>query len=590
MSILTEKPINEILNYNFFIPAYQRGYRWTEQQVEDLLADIDNFIPRQVENTDKKTWYCLQPIVVKKCGEETKRKNNLDGIWYEVIDGQQRLTTIFLIICYTNKEWGCKQKNFEWQIKYETRNDSYAFLQNFKKDISSSQISINEDNIDYFYISKAYDTINNKLKDYNEENQNDFQSKFKSNSKVIWYEVLSDKDSVEIFTRINMGKIPLTSAELIKALFLNSSNFNDSDPAKIRLKQLEIASEWDRIEYVLQNEEFWYFINNTESSLPTRIECIFNLMECIEGKKNGNDQYATFRFFSGKFKSNSEKEIESNWEEIKTLYQTLEEWFTNRELYHKTGYLIATGADIKDLIVASRNKQKVEFKKYLNEKINEKIKCEDVSDLEYGNPLIKKILLFHNIQTMLSNENESSRFPFDRYKKGHWDIEHIHAIATEMPTDKQHKIDWLNNSQEFIDCEDLKIEISSYIQNYDEKNKADTDSFDKISKKVLDHYSKKSNEGKPHEDINDISNLALLDSGTNRSYKNAVFPVKRRTIIEKEKNGTFIPICTKNAFLKYYSNNVSQLTFWDTDDRKAYLDNINALLFPSLSRKEDVHE
>ena len=44
--------------------------------------------------------------------------------------------------------------------------------------------------------------------------------------------------------RINIGKIPLTNSELIKALFLNSSNFQNQE-SKLRLRQLEIATEWD---------------------------------------------------------------------------------------------------------------------------------------------------------------------------------------------------------------------------------------------------------------------------------------------------------------------------------------------------------
>ena len=98
MSCLTEKAIGELLDFNFFIPSYQRGYRWSERQIEDLLEDINAFIPTQIEKSDKKTWYCLQPVVVKECDERTKIENDLQGTWYEVIDGQQRLTSIFLII------------------------------------------------------------------------------------------------------------------------------------------------------------------------------------------------------------------------------------------------------------------------------------------------------------------------------------------------------------------------------------------------------------------------------------------------------------------------------------------------------------
>ena len=597
MSCLTEKTIEELLEYNFYIPAYQRGYRWTERQVEDLLSDIDAFTPYQIEKTNKKTWYCLQPIVIKECDEETRTKNNLKGTWYEVIDGQQRLTSILLIIHYANEMWIAKQKIPEFQIKYETRDESFAFIKRQEIDESQVNANINYDNIDFHHISKAYNKIHNWVINYENNfnkklNNNDFQSNLKTHSKVIWYEVSHEKDAIEIFTRINTGKIPLTNAELIKALFLNSSNFQKIKSEEVRLRQIEIASEWDSMEYSLQNEELWYFMNNFQNQHPTRLEHIFSIIysiakdECIETKhrerenikseeqvkkrktegnltfdeKYGSDEYATFRFFSEKFKLKSKDEVDVNWKEIKRIFQTIEEWFADRELYHKVGYLISTGEEIKDLLKQVKDKKKKEFRKLLDSKIAEKVKCDDLEALEYGNWRIKNILLFHNIKTMLNNKNESSRFPFNRYKKESWDIEHIHAVATEMPLNKQHRIDWLNDAKEFIeDDHDLVSKIIDFVSFYDDRIKANPDSFDELANLALDYYSKKSN---IESNINDLSNLVLLDSGTNRSYKNAVFPAKRKTII-REKDGAFIPICTKNVFLKYYTPQIHQMSFWD---------------------------
>lgn len=83
-------PIDQLSMYRFFIPSYQRGYRWTQDQVTDLLCDIDTFSPRETAKDDARTWYCLQPVVVKLRSQETNE--------YEVIDGQQRITTLFLIV------------------------------------------------------------------------------------------------------------------------------------------------------------------------------------------------------------------------------------------------------------------------------------------------------------------------------------------------------------------------------------------------------------------------------------------------------------------------------------------------------------
>ncbi len=566
MSCLTEKTIGELLDDKFFIPSYQRGYRWTKRQVEDLLNDVWDFITKPGKKENE--WYCLQPIVVKKTNSH-----------YEVLDGQQRLTTIFLILKHLERFIESERKCFE--IEFETRNTELINSKEFLQEIDAKTVIESKTNIDYFHIFQAYE----KIKDWFQEKANrgersissKFITPFLESTKVIWYEVASDKDAIEIFTRINMGKIPLTNAELIKALFLNSSNFPNSESEEIRLRQLEIASEWDRIEYSLQNEELWYFINNSENELPTRIEHIFNIMKNIEGVQNGNDQYSTFRFFSEKFKTNTKDEIDNNWKEIKRIFQTIEEWFSDRELYHKVGFLITSGEKITDLLIDVKSSQKKDFKKLLDLKISEKIECDNLEGLEYGDGRIKNILLLHNIQTMLSNKNETSRFPFDRFKKENWDIEHIHAIATEMPKNKQHRIDWLNNSKEYInDDEKLTSSIYDFVSSYDEKIKENPESFDELANSVLEYYSKKSN---IETDINDLSNLVLLDSGTNRSYKNAVFPAKRKTIINKEIEGTFIPVCTKNVFLKYYTPDPEQMTFWDEKDRTAYLDVIKNVVY-----------
>ena len=67
------------------VPACQRGYRWTHQQVSQLLEDIRDFTQR--ENPQPAEFYCLQTLVLR-----------LNEGTYEVVDGQQRLTTVLLIL------------------------------------------------------------------------------------------------------------------------------------------------------------------------------------------------------------------------------------------------------------------------------------------------------------------------------------------------------------------------------------------------------------------------------------------------------------------------------------------------------------
>ena len=106
------KSVRELLGYNFYIPEYQRGYRWTKQQVMDLLNDIKDF---QLNNPQCYQFYCLQPLVVRKMTEvDTQEKDLGEGTWYEVIDGQQRLTTIYLILRALKEKLNEKQGGVEF--------------------------------------------------------------------------------------------------------------------------------------------------------------------------------------------------------------------------------------------------------------------------------------------------------------------------------------------------------------------------------------------------------------------------------------------------------------------------------------------
>jgi uncharacterized protein with ParB-like and HNH nuclease domain len=545
-NLLTLKTINELKEESFYIPSYQRGYRWTPKEVEDLLDDISEFTPRYVEDTDKKTWYCLQPIVVKKKSDDQ----------YEVIDGQQRLTTIYLILKYLSSRLVDPKKLFN--LNYETRQNSTSFLRDLKKDDTDTS------NVDFYYISEAYRTICDWF-DQPHFNINDFESKFEFHSKVIWYEGNED-DSISVFTRINIGKIPLTNSELIKALFLNSSNFDKNKSDKIRLKQLEISTEWDNIEHSLQNNRFWYFLNG-KNIATNRIEFIFDLMNI---ERDFSDNYSTFRFFNKKFTNKSQETIEINWLEIKRYFQRFEEWFEERDLYHKIGYLIAVDViTIKELYKKSALLTKQEFRELLDDEIKNDLKNVYLEELQYGDKKLKSVLLLYNVLTMLKNENDNSYFPFDIFKGGKWDIEHITSITETVPTKKE---EWLNDARVFIDeTAEGGSALWKVAKDFDCSN---DEKFEQLFLNIVKHF----NSYLEDTDINDISNLALLDSETNRGYKNAVFPLKRKTIIDREKSGTFIPICTKNVFLKYFSSYPPKISFWTQEDRENYYKDLELVL------------
>ncbi len=560
MNKIELKIINDLLSCSFYVPSYQRGYRWTELEVGDLLKDIDEFVPREIQGSEK-SWYCLQPVVVKKRDDGS----------YEVIDGQQRLTTVYLILYYLNQDFVESRRDKLFEIEYATREDSKEFLKNPEIE--------NDSCIDFYYMHTAYNTIKSWFESKEAQgnfDKNDFRSKLKFHTKIIWYET-EEENPITVFTRLNIGKINLTNAELIKALFLNSSNFrtndkeNDKDKEKMRLRQLEIANEWDTIENALQNDKLWYFLSN-KSKDDNRIEYIFDLMNT----SGDTDPYSTFRFFSGKLIGKTEKEMKDNWEEVQKYYQRFNEWFTERELYHKIGFLLTAKKtdktnDIKvlrDLYDKSSEMKKSEFLSYIDGLIRNKYKKLNIFDLDYEDKPTLSVLLLYNILTMLRNDCDSSYFPFDDYKLNKWNIEHIASRKDPSTVPPANRETWLTDVKGYIENDTegkaLLKKIDLCLKNAEY---GDDDKFSKIYDEVDAYFNRYMTDP---DSIDGISNLALLDEKTNKSYKNAVFPLKRKYIIDLDKRGGFVPICTKNVFLKYFSDYPPKISFWTQDDREKY--------------------
>ncbi len=580
--------IYDLLGMNFFIPGYQRCYRWDRKQVKNLLDDIWEF-KGKCSGTD---FYCLQPVVIKLMSDEDKQNNKISEKeeWYEVIDGQQRLTTIRIILSYVVKrhlrrslEEAYAKKEFT--IKYETRENIQFFLDDIKPC---------SDTVDAYHISEAFDEVEKwfsaELKN-NYNDINDFLKVFlgkedKDNPvKVIRYEISEDIEQVDVFSRLNIGKIPLTNAELIKALFLNSNNFTESND--VNLKQIQIATEWDRIEQTLQDDSFWYFIYQGKKKYATRIEYLFDL------KMNNNDEneyFYTFYEFIKEFNSNKldngNPNIDSIWLGLKKYFLIFEEWFNNNELYHLIGYLIANKYDIKEIIKLSKLDSKIVFKKELRKIIKKEVHC-DLDSLEYNDLKIRKILLLFNLETLIQNQS-NVRFPFNLYFKQNWDIEHIRSQSDKV-IKKEERKPWamdlleyfteetnLKKQKTFIDADssDRKPRLSNLVKIVESDN-INENWFVEVYNSMKEDF----NEGNDFANKDSISNLALLDAATNRSYGNAFFPVKRNTIIKKDMSGIFVPLCTKNVFMKSYSSrSIIDNLSWTQTDADDYLEAIKGTL------------
>ena len=610
------KSVAQLLDMKFFVPSYQRGYRWTEQQVKDLLEDIQDF---SLTKHQEGEFYCVQPLVVREMNEEERKQNSLEGKWYEVIDGQQRLTTMYLILTYLKDV--IKMSGYRddlYQIKYQREtNKEQSLLQSI-----SNITEINDNKADLYYLTKAYCVIKNwfeenkiKKPKFCETLLDEEKGDKSNNIRFIWYESV-DEDPIKVFTRLNIGKISLTNAELIKALFLNRTNFAKEGNA-IRLRQQEIAAEWDHIEYRLQNDEFWLFLNAIGDNRPTRIDFIFDLIcekniLALENEKIeviGTDEYKTFRYFYQYFKE-KDANIAYCWEVVKKYFQTFQEWYDDIELYHYVGFLVEYKT--KNVILTlvnewEKNVNKQSFLIYLKREIKGII--ENLLDYKYnseGNDKTKckPLLLFHNIQTVI-NQNTIQKdkyktatfykFPFHLYKIENWDVEHIHSSTDNPEDDVQTQREWLLNVYLSVG-EELQEKIAKCLSKESSDNSQDDNDIKALFDKIKSSFS--TQEEWTPEEKNRIWNYTLLDSSTNRSYGNAIFPAKRRVIISKDKGqriaipqfssrggkwelkepisdiSSFVPPCTKQVFLKYYSPTIADNNYWTKTDAEAYQNDI----------------
>lgn len=564
------KSISEILDKDFFIPSYQRGYRWDTQQVEELLEDILEFVNK---DKVKKEFYCLQPVVVKK---------NTNGD-YRVIDGQQRLTTIFILLQYFKRllEDDYFIENV-YSISYETRSNSQNFLDKIEK-----VDEINKMNIDFFYMSKTYITIKAWFKE-NIINKRITKNKFlealivseikeevidgekikidyANNLRIIWYEI-QDKKEIDVFTRLNSGQIPLTPAELIKALFLLDKKGKENE-------QLLLASQWDEIEYKLQDENFFAFINGEVYDKPTRIEFIFDLIANNKEKKvkiehlRKDDKLRSFYIFNELIK-NPKQDL---WDEVKTYFRVFDELYNNNDYYHLVGFLINSGKKIQDIVNKFHHHSKDSFLKEIEARIEKKVSFENkkFEELNYHEDYkeISNLLFLFNVLVTL--ESRYARYPFDKHKSELWSLEHIHA-QNSQDIDVDDKKILLESQLSYINDEDIKEEINQLRKS----NKLD-EALAETSKFFGDESS-----------LHTIDNLTLLSKDDNSSLSNSVFPIKRDKIKQLDKNGSFIPLGTKNVFLKYYSNDVKEAVKWSKEDKTSYLKVLKETLKPYIEEEK----
>lgn len=608
--------IGELLGKDFFVPAYQRGYRWDKQQVTDLLDDISGFANKK--NKSPEEFYCLQPVVVRPHVALPDDQNSVRQVW-EVVDGQQRLTTLKIIFQYlirahlrADETFESEYKSEVFRLQYETRSSTKGFLEQITEG--------NKDCIDHYYISQAYTHIKRWFEGQTHSKSaresiirtlvgTPDQQKAEGIVKVIWYELAETENPIESFTRINLGKIPLTNSELIKALFLQTRDFGPNNDLG-KLRQLEIASEWDRIENRLQNDGFWWFLNKEDNKAGARIEFVFDTIRKLECLKNSNlveqigtDGYATFRLYYQRANADNQHDfVKQEWANVVARFNQLLEWYEDREWYHYVGFLIHCGERVESLLDLYSIPTRESITTALKDRIRTLLLVKQDVPLQWKNEedgkaflslgyaqkdLVRKVLLLFNLQETIRQGEASDtlvRFSFKAYRQQKWDIEHIDSSSQNPLLRLDEQQTWLQAAMidlpQLGNQADLKQRITDFLA---AKENEAQEEFHLIHQEVVELVAGEDLDDAPDKD--NIGNLTLLDAGTNRSFGNALFITKRKRIIKNDSEGMFIPPCTKNVFLKYFDQQGIFTTSWGADDIRAHRDQIAYALADFLPAK-----
>jgi hypothetical protein len=676
-----KKMNDKFISFRFIIPAFQRGYRWETEQVRDLLDDIYcnykkyyNYpLPNESES------YCIQPLVLKK-------SNNFLNE-YVVIDGQQRLTTLALFLEALNnqvpEDTECQRSHIP--IFYESRKACEEFLygiadkcrvaiqqilENYKTPATPEEkaertrdiIDGSPNDLDSRYILNTYlyaywyfwEKINAKgndknyfdfaEKEWNKDEQWEpkrftlFENMLLEQTSIIWYQIDNDEeDEHKIFEDFNSGKISLTGSELVKGIFMNPDNYMESYDEKnssmyeqLKIKQTMLGGQWDDIEKVLHNDEFWHFIphqndREDEKSKSTRIDSIFDMYVYfnIMGEReafNSEDYLFSFRKINGWVTAQlnkSQNKFKTMWElwlEIKNVYTTFYGWFVGDDslknvnsLYHRISLLkriiINIQSNYTDRYLTELRHTKSLYKSlitcikservnFLNAKILKVLLDEEdfqqenikicVNTMTYGNAnKAEGMLLAFNLNTLESAKAYGGRFPFDIFDREKWHKEHIFATNTELSSEDNNENDLLDalvSESELRSFENyLKLtnqpKSASYEQTINDINLLKGGQIFDDEKNIL-RNKLLGKDGDILKNIlrdNYMGNMALLTQPDNISISNYSYNDKANKIKRWFRDGDFIPICTMNVFNDFYSDHKSYDIHWLYEKRLSYL-------------------
>lgn len=585
------RSVSEIFNdsqlkqiyYN--IPDYQRGYEWGENNVRLLLEDLKKFLDKiYISDIDKflddKLFYCLQHITIIS-------KDN--GEYYNVVDGQQRLTTIAIILAYFGKADLLKGK-----LKYSSREDTGEFLNNEIFTRKYWEQNDKEEDVkhkDEFYIRAAANMVQtwDKEQTWNSNQRKRYIEILLNRTKLI-VNVVSGNEEM-IFANINGAKAELDGADLLRAVQIthsskekyeitHSDNSNEVNEYRVKMGMLlDEINNWCGQKDVrtflgrfLKDDSF------DKSGFNEKLYPINYLYRMMYEMHPDNNMPFEFRFFEYGLDIKGNGVGDDNWEmyiELKRIYGFVRDWYESDEIYHYLSYLFSNFKSKVNFVAIYKTWEnskgklsfitelKKEISKYIleiyssdgennEEPAKEKLK-NDLANLSFSwyhnkESLVKILILLDVIYSCKSKY----RLPINYFVSKGEDIEHI-GCQTPNEEDLNNREKWLEYIKKL---NDYKFDIDKgRLDEWWEKLLKEQEVIDDVTSNIIDELNSYG--------LNSIGNLVLLHSSQNRSYRNASFNTKKSIIIEDYYNNKY---SIRPYTLKAFSSNHTSM--WTLEDIK----------------------
>lgn len=278
--------VGEVFGKWFRIPEYQRPYVWGKDQIAELLQDLNDAM-----NRDENAQYFLGSMVLQK---KTSEKNSTHYIEYDVLDGQQRLTTLFLLVSVirdltenedclkTCKEIIFQKKNLftntpeRLRVVFDIRQEVKDFIDLYVKEekntlkVTSSLIQSYGKDTDLSVINMSKNIV--QIREYFQEHQNFDDFAIFLINKVLMIYVGSEEldDAFRLFTVMNNRGVKLRSSDILKAS--NLALISDND------ERIKAAKNWEEAENYF-GEDFDEFLSHLRSILVKKKATVSLLKE-----------------------------------------------------------------------------------------------------------------------------------------------------------------------------------------------------------------------------------------------------------------------------------------------------------------------